>query len=144
MPIDVDMASEVFHPSAAVPERGAERPAPDRHGTRRSPALDGRRELKMDPQQELAVLFVEDSESDAALATRALEHAGYAVLSRRVQDPDAMAVALGEGHWDVVLCDHVLPGFDSLAALEIVAASGSDTPLIVVSGAVGEERPCHQ
>ncbi|HEX4035638.1 MAG TPA: response regulator [Solirubrobacteraceae bacterium] len=93
----------------------------------------------MSAAPQLAVLLIEDSESDALLAVAALERSGFEVVSRRVQDADEMRLALEEGHWDVALCDHVLPRFDTLAALEILGASGLDTPLIVVSGAVGEE-----
>jgi signal transduction histidine kinase/ActR/RegA family two-component response regulator/HPt (histidine-containing phosphotransfer) domain-containing protein len=93
--------------------------------------------------QLLRVLIVEDSEDDALLDVIALEDAGLAVHWRRVQDRDAMTRALSEGGWDVVLCDHALPGFDSFGALSVLSsatdAEPREIPLVVVSGAVGEE-----
>jgi PAS domain S-box-containing protein len=89
--------------------------------------------------QDLAVLFVEDNPDDALLESIALNHAGYHVHSRRVLDGDEMARALGDERWDVILCDHRLPRFDSFAALRVLSESGYLTPLVVVSGAIGEE-----
>jgi PAS domain S-box-containing protein len=89
--------------------------------------------------RELTVLIVEDSEDDAMLAAAALERADHQVRWRRVDGAGQMARALEEEHWDVVLCDHVLPQFDSVAALGVLAASACAAPLIVVSGAIGEE-----
>jgi PAS domain S-box-containing protein len=93
----------------------------------------------MTATRKLAALIVEDSQDDAVLDVSALEDAGQRVRWRRVEDADQMAQALAEEHWDVVLCDHVLPRFDSFAALRVLAASGCETPLIVVSDAIGEE-----
>ncbi len=88
---------------------------------------------------QLSALIVEDSPDDAQLAVMMLEDAEYEVRWRRVEDAAQLARALAEQEWDVVLCDHVMPGFDSFAALGVLAASPSRAPLIVVSGAIGEE-----
>jgi len=87
----------------------------------------------------LRVLIVEDSESDAALNVRALEQAGYMISHERVEDAKQMEAALSEQSWDVVITDHSLPQMDSFRALELVKESGQDIPVIVVSGAIGEE-----
>jgi two-component system sensor histidine kinase/response regulator len=88
----------------------------------------------------LSVLVVEDVEDDAVLDVMVLEDAGYKVSWRRVQDAKEMTSALKERRWDLVLCDHALPRFSSLAALRTLkAARALDTPMIVVSGAIGEE-----
>ncbi|MGO9906222.1 MAG: histidine kinase dimerization/phospho-acceptor domain-containing protein [Solirubrobacteraceae bacterium] len=93
----------------------------------------------MTEAQDLAVLIVEDNPDDALLESIALNDAGYHVHSRRVLDGDEMARALGDERWDVILCDHRLPRFDSFAALRVLTESGCQTPLVVVSGAIGEE-----
>ncbi len=90
-------------------------------------------------RHELAVMLTQHSSDDARLITEALERAGFDVHARRVQNAAEMAAALEQGRWDIILCDHVLPRFDSLAALELLADLGSTVPLVVVSGAVGEE-----
>jgi two-component system, sensor histidine kinase and response regulator len=86
----------------------------------------------------LEVLLVEDSNDDALLSVLALERAGHRVHWHRVEDAAEMEQALAAQSWDVVLADHVLPAFDSFAALGVLSASGARTPLIVVSGAIGE------
>jgi PAS domain S-box-containing protein len=90
-------------------------------------------------QQSLAVLIVEDRELDAALLTRELRRAGYELFCERVDNGPAMAAALNRQAWDIVLADYSLPQFNAVAALSLVARSGIDVPVIVVSGAVGEE-----
>jgi PAS domain S-box-containing protein len=87
----------------------------------------------------ISVLIVEDNESDAQLDVLALEDAGYEVQWRRVQEATELGAALEENGWDLVLSDHRMPRFDAFDALNVLRASRVDIPLIVVSGAVGEE-----
>jgi PAS domain S-box-containing protein len=89
--------------------------------------------------KQLRVLILEDSESDTELDIRALEQAGYRVSHERVEDAEQMRAALKEQSWDVIIADHRLPNMDALRALELVKESGQDIPVIVVSGAIGEE-----
>ncbi len=95
----------------------------------------------MPESRELLVLIVDDSPDDAELEAFALTDAGYRLTWRRVQNGDEMARALAEERWDVILCDHRLPRFDTFAALEVLADSAVQTPLIVVSGAISERPP---
>jgi len=88
----------------------------------------------------LAVLIVEDSESDAQLILRLLRKADYDVLSERVETADEMRSALRRQLWDIIISDYSLPQFDGRAALELVQAECSDLPFIVVSGTIGEEN----
>jgi diguanylate cyclase (GGDEF)-like protein/PAS domain S-box-containing protein len=89
--------------------------------------------------KKLMVLVVEDSESDAALDIRALEQAGYRPSYERVEDAKQMEAALKKQAWDVIIVDHHLPEMNSFKALELLKESGQDIPVIVVSGAIGEE-----
>jgi PAS domain S-box-containing protein len=92
------------------------------------------------PSRRLRALIVEDSQDDALLDATVLEDAGYQVHWDRVQDADEMTSALAKTPWDLVLCDHALPRFDSFEALTTLAASQqSGIPMIIVSGAIGEE-----
>lgn len=90
-------------------------------------------------QQSLAVLIVEDRELDATLLVRELRRAGHEVHYERVDNEPAMVAALNRRPWDIVLTDYSMPQFNALVALSLVARSGIDVPVIVVSGAVGEE-----
>ena len=89
--------------------------------------------------KELRALIVEDSEDDALLLIRELEHQGYAVSWTRVQKAEPMRQALAEGTWDVVLSDYSMPRFSAPAALGVLQESGLDLPFIVISGTVGDE-----
>lgn len=87
----------------------------------------------------LHVLIVEDSEDDALLLLRQLTGAGYDPLSERVDTPGAMAAALQNSAWDVVLSDYAMPGFTGVDALKLLKQTGLDLPFIIVSGKIGED-----
>jgi diguanylate cyclase (GGDEF)-like protein/PAS domain S-box-containing protein len=87
----------------------------------------------------LAVLIVEDSESDTQLIVRLLRKAGYDVVSEQVETAEQMYSALDKQAWNVVISDYSLPQFDGGTALELLKEKQLDIPFIVVSGAMGEE-----
>lgn len=87
----------------------------------------------------LRVLLIEDCEDDARLVLRELCRAGYAPVSERVDTAPALAAALAEREWDIVLCDYVMPQFSGTAALERMRGHGSDLPVIIVSGEISQE-----
>ena len=87
---------------------------------------------------ELRVLIVEDSEDDAMTILRHLRLEGFEARQRRVENAASMREALAEDSWDIIICDHALPAFDSFAALKIAQADEHDVPFIVVSGRIGE------
>ena len=87
----------------------------------------------------MKVLIVDDRADDADLVVAALEDAGMEVSFERVDSEARMLDALARETWDVVLTDHVMPGFDSTRALAALATLEFPPPGIVVSGAIGEE-----
>jgi len=87
----------------------------------------------------IRILLVEDSDDDAVLVARVLRRAELVVEVERVEDPEALRVALAAKRHDAVICDWSLPKLDALGALAIFRASGVDLPFIVVSGTIGEE-----
>jgi two-component system, NarL family, sensor histidine kinase UhpB len=88
----------------------------------------------------LRVLLVEDYEDDALILLRELRRGGYEPISERVDTAEAMETALDEREWDLVIADHSMPAFSSLAALEVLRSKGfADLPLIIVSGHIGED-----
>jgi PAS domain S-box-containing protein len=93
----------------------------------------------MGMRKPLRVLVVEDCEADFELAWGELRRAGFDPACVRVSTAAELTAALDERSWDVIICDHVLPGFGSLEALEIVQDRRLDVPFIVVSGAIGED-----
>jgi len=87
----------------------------------------------------LNVLIVEDSENDALLLVRELFRGGYDIKYQRVETAVALERFLDASHWDIVITDHNLPGFSSVDALRIVKGMGKEIPVIIVSGAIGED-----
>jgi signal transduction histidine kinase len=85
------------------------------------------------------VLFVEDSEDDAALVARHLERSGFSLQYFRVDTRESFENALNNAPWDVVISDHSMPKFSSMDALRVLKAREVDCPFIIVSGTIGEE-----
>ncbi|MFO0575269.1 MAG: ATP-binding protein [Polyangia bacterium] len=91
--------------------------------------------------QPLRVLLIEDSAEDAARTLLQLEASGYTPESQRVETAAELRAALAAQAWDVILSDYSLHQLSAPAALQIVREQrGPDTPFILVSGMVGEER----
>lgn len=86
----------------------------------------------------LRALIVEDSEFDALILVNHLRQGGWRVESKRVAAAADFERELGSGAWDLVLCDHFMPGFSAPQALEIYKRSGEDMPFIIVSGGIEE------
>src|SRR5688572_21704667 len=87
----------------------------------------------------LRVLLVEDNPDDAELVLFELKRLGYEPEYVRVQTADALAAALVDREWDVVLSDYAMPGFSAPDALAMVKKNGADLPFVIISGTIGEE-----
>jgi diguanylate cyclase (GGDEF)-like protein/PAS domain S-box-containing protein len=87
----------------------------------------------------LRVLHLEDSEPDSFLVRHALQRGGRRMEYRNVQTKDDFLRELRDFDPQIVLSDHYLLGFDSREALDIVRRERPDTPVILVSGALGDE-----
>jgi signal transduction histidine kinase len=83
---------------------------------------------------------LEDDPADAALIQSTLEAGGVPCAITCVQSYDAFVTALEHGGVDLIFSDFLLPEFDGLSAAKIVRAKWPAIPLILVSGALGEER----
>ena len=82
------------------------------------------------------VLIVEDSRDDADLMIRHLRKGGFKPKTQRVESASGLSSALENERWDIVLCDHNMPGFDSVEALSIINESGLDLPFLLISDAL--------
>lgn len=87
----------------------------------------------------IRVLVIEDWEDDALLLARHFRVAGYDLTYRRVDCAKDMTEALNQECWDLILCDHSMPGFSALAALKLMQGLGLDLPFIIVSGVIEED-----
>ncbi|MBI3529283.1 MAG: response regulator [Betaproteobacteria bacterium] len=87
----------------------------------------------------IRALLVEDSEEDAEVILATLASGGFSVVSRRVETAEQLRTALQSDDWSVVLSDFNLPNFSAIEALEILRTLRAQVPMIVVTGAIGEE-----
>jgi len=87
----------------------------------------------------LDILILEDSEADAELVKRELRRTGLCFTVRWVQDKPTFVAALETSAPDLILADYSLPSFDGLTALTLARQRWADVPVIIVSGAIGEE-----
>ena len=88
----------------------------------------------------LHILHLEDDPNDAALVQSTLEAGGITCAATRVQNRADFVAALEHGGIDLVLSDFSLPAFDGFSAAGLVRPKWPDIPLILVSGALGEEQ----
>jgi len=82
---------------------------------------------------------VDDSPDDAELNILALSRHGFTVESIRVDTREDAEAAMTGQAWDLILCDYSMPKFSAPDMLELLRSIGTDTPSLVVSGAIGEE-----
>lgn len=80
------------------------------------------------------ILIVDDSEEDVLLAAAQIRRWARDAVIRRVDNAADFSAAIESGSWDLVLCDHDMPCFDSGAALELLNSAGHHLPFFVYSG----------
>jgi diguanylate cyclase (GGDEF)-like protein len=95
---------------------------------------------RMLDERPIRMLVVDDSEDDAFLLYSELVSRGAKIDYQRVDNASEMAAAVTTGEWDVILCDHNMPGFDSFGALEVLKQSSKDIPFIIYSGAISDAQ----
>ena len=88
--------------------------------------------------QPIKVMIAEDDPADAALVVRGLRRAGFEPDWVTVETEVDFNRVLRSGI-ELVLSDYSMPEMSALRALELLAASGLDIPLIIISGTIGEE-----
>ncbi len=90
-------------------------------------------------EEEIKILIVEDTPSDAELIARELGKGDFAHTTKWVKSTEEYLEALGAYAPDVILCDYRMPSLGAPMALEIAKELSPEIPFIVVSGTIGEE-----
>lgn len=90
-------------------------------------------------QTELRILLLEDMPTDAELVEIALREAGLSFTAKRVDTRETFIRALDEFKPDIILADYKLPAFDGASALKIARQHYSTVPVVMVTGAIGDE-----
>ncbi len=89
--------------------------------------------------EELRILILDDTPSDAELEEIELRDAGLAFTMLRVDTRKAFERALDEFKPNIVLADYKLPAYNGREALEYTQRMHPQIPVIMVTGAVGDE-----
>jgi PAS domain S-box-containing protein len=87
----------------------------------------------------IRILIVEDDPQDAALTEREVRKAHVVCTFHRVDTRQAMVAALRDYAPDVILTDHSLPTFSARDALAVAQQLAPGTPVIIVTGRLGDE-----
>ncbi|MEW6168292.1 MAG: HD domain-containing phosphohydrolase [Pseudomonadota bacterium] len=87
----------------------------------------------------IRILLLEDEPADAELVQRALRKAGIAFSAVRADSEAQLTRGMEVFRPDIILADYKLPAFDGGAALRIVRERHPEIPVIMVTGALGDE-----
>ena len=92
------------------------------------------------PKHPIRVLHLEDTPRDAELIQDLLaaNHLDCHIVC--VDNQERFAAALAKDAFDLILCDYNLPGYDGLSALKLAREKQPETPVMLVSGSLGEEE----
>ena len=93
----------------------------------------------MSTHSDLKILMLEDVPEEAEILERELRKTGLTFQARRVQTKGEFAKALEEFAPDLILADAKLPAFDGRRALQMVRQRTARIPVIMVTGALGDE-----
>jgi len=92
------------------------------------------------PQKLIRVLFIEASLDDLQQTLAKFADNNYQVEYRRVEDANAMKIALLDETWDVVLCSYNPPAFGGLEALTLMQSLSIELPFLFLSHNLREEN----
>jgi len=87
----------------------------------------------------LKILMLEDFNVDADLIKRQLKKDHLEFISEQVDTKEEFEKAIKEFRPHIILSDHSLPQFNSIAALKIAKEELPHVPFILVTGSVSEE-----
>jgi signal transduction histidine kinase len=90
-------------------------------------------------KNEIRILLLEDSDTDADLIRHALRKGGIVFLLEHVDNRAAFLQGIDQSPPDLILSDFSLPSLDGYAALAVAREKCPDVPFIFVTGTLGEE-----
>ena len=79
----------------------------------------------------MRILLIEDDKEAAAYLTKALREAGH--VPDHAPDGEAGAAMAGDGGYDVLVIDRMLPKRDGLSIVEELRGKGDHTPALILS-----------
>lgn len=103
-------------------------------------AKENERERTLAPKLPLSVLIVEDNADDAELYLRVLQRSPFDLHVDIAKSRAEFTERLHTVNFDVVLTDYNLGDWTGMDALELLRKQGYDIPVIVVTGALGDQQ----
>ncbi|HZW17675.1 MAG TPA: EAL domain-containing protein, partial [Luteimonas sp.] len=94
--------------------------------------------MSKNPEQALRLMIVDDSVEDAEAIVSALRNSGVAVRPLRPASAQELAGMLGEQKIDLVLAAQQARDIPFAEAMQAVAASGKDIPVVAVSNGIDD------
>jgi signal transduction histidine kinase len=88
----------------------------------------------------IRVLVVEDNASDSELIIHALKKGRFDSESEVVQTAAEFGDRIRKNKYDIILADYRLPGWNGMETLQILRQENLDIPVVLVSGALGEQK----
>ncbi|HEU5089098.1 MAG TPA: response regulator, partial [Roseiflexaceae bacterium] len=86
------------------------------------------------PDEQLAILIIDDDALDRAAVRRAFRTSGMATTLAEAEDGNTALALLAQQVFDCILLDYRLPGTDGLAMLHRIRAAGVHAPVIILTG----------
>lgn len=87
----------------------------------------------------IKALIIEDNEDDFLLIQRQMKKSNIEISFKRVWLLDDVKAELLNEEWDIIISDYNLPDFTAVNLLELIRLAKVETPIILLSGIVGEE-----
>ena len=87
----------------------------------------------------IKILILDNSKEDIERITKCLSENGYSIPVAISNDEPSFIKQLNEFVPDVILCDHVIPGFNSFRAMDAARQKYPNIVFILVSGNICEE-----
>lgn len=88
----------------------------------------------------LQILHLEDDPNDRLIVAATLQADGLNCQLHSAADGNEFESALQEDQFDLILSDFTLPAYDGAAALVAARKFQPETPFVLLSGTIGEER----
>jgi PAS domain S-box-containing protein len=96
-------------------------------------------QVNLPPDQCMRALILEDDPYDAELLVATLRRAAPSLKVEILASAALFWQRLEEADFDIVLADYNLGGWTAIDALEMLRQSAKDIPLVVVTGALGDD-----
>ena len=93
-----------------------------------------------DSVDKLCVLLLEDNPLDGELTLQELRKGGFNVVAHMAANAEEFTEQVQTNQYHIVLADYNLPQWTGMEALQVLRSQNLDTPLILVTGSLGEER----